>query len=262
MFEKNINNLYNLIKSSFNPYISLEFREKLIKCFSIILLFLLIAIGTIGGCGGSGGNGDDGGGGGELAGETNCSDGLDNDGDTQVDCADIDCILDPDCPECEEIVAILCDRADECGFVLIDECVVDFVFNDLGFDCEEFLAGPFNDECMEDMDDFDCDELGEDILPESCGDELIIPEIQVPPRACEDLIEAQCNRQVECDSITFDECKLVFLFLIEDFFGFDCSDISEGPTLDECLEDLDDFDCDLINDGFTPDSCTGVLVPN
>jgi len=214
MFEKNINNLYNLIKSSLNPYRSLELRQRVIKCFSIILLFILIAIGNIGGCGGSGGNGDDGGGGGELAGETNCSDGLDNDGDTQVDCADIDCILDPACPECEEIVAILCDRADECGFVFADECVIDFVFNDLGIDCEEFLAGPFTDECMEDMDNFDCDELGEDILPESCGGELIIPEIQVPPGPCEDLFVAECTRVVECDSLTIDECLLGFLYFL------------------------------------------------
>jgi len=57
MFEKNINNLRNR-KSSLNPYRSLELRQRVIKCFSIILLFLLIAIGTIGGCGGGGGDGD------------------------------------------------------------------------------------------------------------------------------------------------------------------------------------------------------------
>ncbi|MDA2921050.1 hypothetical protein MYX76_16435, partial [Desulfobacterota bacterium AH_259_B03_O07] len=32
-----------------------------------------------------------------ISGETNCTDGIDNDGDTQIDCDDFDCILDPAC---------------------------------------------------------------------------------------------------------------------------------------------------------------------
>jgi len=141
----------------------------IVRLVSISLLFVLIAIATIGGCGG-GGSGD---GGGEFAGETNCSDKIDNDGDGEVDCADIDCILDPVCSECQEIVAILCDRLEECGFLLFDECVVDFVFNDLGFDCGDFLAGPFNDDCAEDIDNFDCAAFGDDDLPDSCGGEFV-----------------------------------------------------------------------------------------
>jgi hypothetical protein len=238
-----------------------------LRLISVSLLFVIIAFATIGGCGG-GGDGD---GGGEFAGETNCSDKVDNDGDGEVDCADIDCILDPACPECQEIVAILCDRADECGFVLVDECVADYVFNDLGFDCREFLAGAFTDECMEDMDNFDCDAFGNsglptfrvyDDLPDSCGDEFIVPELQVPPGACEDFFVAICDRVVECDIGTFDECLLELLFFFEEVAGIDCSNVFEGDTLDECIEDLDDFDCDLIGDAIVPDSCIGVLVGN
>ena len=137
-----------------------------LRLISTSFLFILIAFLTIGGCGG-GGDGD-----GDFAGETNCSDMIDNDGDGEIDCEDIDCSLDPACttptptptptpsptptptPACDEIVDIICDRADECGFVLVDECLPDYVFNNLGFDCEDFLAGPFTDECMEDMDDW------------------------------------------------------------------------------------------------------------
>jgi len=61
---------------------------------NLTLALLLIAFMNIGGCGGgSGGNGN----GGDLAGEMNCTDKIDNDGDTEIDCDDIDCILDPAC---------------------------------------------------------------------------------------------------------------------------------------------------------------------
>jgi len=71
----------------------------LIRLFSVFLLILFISFGAIGGCGGGDedNNGESSGNGGELAGEQNCTDGIDNDGDTEIDCEDIDCILDPAC---------------------------------------------------------------------------------------------------------------------------------------------------------------------
>ena len=64
-----------------------------LRLLGIAVLFVFVGLGTVGGCGGSG----DGDGNGDLAGEINCTDGIDNDGDTETDCSDIDCILDPFC---------------------------------------------------------------------------------------------------------------------------------------------------------------------
>ena len=67
----------------------------------MFIFIFLISFGTIGGCGG----GDESNGSigieEELAGELNCTDGIDNDGDTEIDCDDIDCILDPACTDDE-----------------------------------------------------------------------------------------------------------------------------------------------------------------
>jgi len=71
----------------------------LFRLFSLFIIIIFISFGTIGGCGGGDeeSNGESSGNGGELAGEQNCTDGIDNDGDTEIDCEDIDCILDPAC---------------------------------------------------------------------------------------------------------------------------------------------------------------------
>jgi len=75
-----------------------------LRIVSVFLLLILISLGTTGGCGGDdendGLNVIDGG---ELSGELNCTDGIDNDGDTEIDCDDIDCILDPECKDDETL---------------------------------------------------------------------------------------------------------------------------------------------------------------
>jgi len=85
-----------------------------IRLLTITLLFIFIAIGTIGGCGDSGIVG-------EFAGEVNCMDGIDNDGDTETDCEDIDCILDPACNvTCDDFLEAFCNRAVDCdGFTFL-----------------------------------------------------------------------------------------------------------------------------------------------
>jgi len=72
---------------------------RIVKLFSITFLLICITFGTIGGCGGGDedNNGASSSNGGGLAGEQNCTDGIDNDSDTDTDCDDIDCILDPAC---------------------------------------------------------------------------------------------------------------------------------------------------------------------
>lgn len=80
------------------------------KNLSKFLLIIIIGFGTVGGCGGGNGEGDEIIGGDDFAGEQNCTDMIDNDGDTEVDCDDIDCVLDPSCTTCEENLEILCDK--------------------------------------------------------------------------------------------------------------------------------------------------------
>jgi len=59
----------------------------------LLFLFLIAVLGfSFTACDGGGESSSNGG---ELAGEQNCTDGIDNDGDTEIDCEDIDCILDP-----------------------------------------------------------------------------------------------------------------------------------------------------------------------
>lgn len=61
----------------------------------LLLVLLIVVVGfSFTSCDGGGDSGNDGG---ELAGEQNCTDGIDNDGDTEIDCEDIDCILNPAC---------------------------------------------------------------------------------------------------------------------------------------------------------------------
>ena len=61
----------------------------------LLFLFLIVVLGfSFTACDGGGESSSNGG---ELAGEQNCTDGIDNDGDTETDCEDIDCIFDPAC---------------------------------------------------------------------------------------------------------------------------------------------------------------------
>ena len=69
---------------------------------------------------------------------------------------------------------------------------------------------------------------------------------------CDDFIEAYCNRVVDCDGGTFENC-IVFAELF--IFSLDCNDIEDLPTVNECITDLENFDCeDLLND-LGPVSC-------
>lgn len=70
---------------------------RIFKLFSITFLLICITFGTMIGCEDEENNGGSSNDGGELSGELNCTDGIDNDSDTETDCDDIDCILDPAC---------------------------------------------------------------------------------------------------------------------------------------------------------------------
>jgi len=248
---------------------------RIIKLFSITFLFLCLIFGTMVSCDGDGDNGEDE----ELAGELVCDDGIDNDDDGDTDCDDIDCILDPACEEpvvqvisCDELVMILCDRADTCGFVLAEECLFSYMFEDLLLECEdfiqdfdmiakdEFVSQTPSEECMMDMASFDCQAFDNFDLPPSCGDGWLIPPIAIPDNPCGEIFTAQCSRVEECDTVTFDQCLVGSLFLIEDFLGFDCDAALKGSTFDECIADLPSFDCVLVNAGEVPPTCVDQLL--
>jgi len=158
--------------------LNLGFGEVLmnyIRLLGIAVLFVFVGLGTVGGCGSSGGSGD-GDGNGDLAGEINCMDGIDNDGDTQTDCDDIDCILDPVCNmpvlSCEDIKNAFCERSAECFDQLtVELCLIALgVIEDSGFECEEIFNLSNAQDCVADLDNFDCQEL--DIAPPvSCSPE-------------------------------------------------------------------------------------------
>ena len=185
---------------------------RLMTIISIIFLFIFISFGTIGGCGGGNGDGESNGNGNEgLAGETNCMDGIDNDGDTEIDCADIDCILDPNCDaDCEDFINALCERRVECNAAMNFENCVDFF--ELFSGCDEFFeALPDPNQCIADLDNFDCEALNEDtLLPDTC----------TPVGACN-----ICETDEDCPE------GLVCSMCFEGLFGM------EGPT--ECTGVVD-----------------------
>ena len=184
-----------------------------LRFLSFLILIILISFGTIGGCGG--GDGDGSGNGGELAGEMNCTDGIDNDDDTEIDCADIDCILDPACTiACEEFVEAYCDRIGECGVILLVPCkdsIESLIENEDVFDCTQITNLPTANECITDLDEFDCDALIDDFGPESCSaSEGLCDECEVDEDCGEGLLCFDCKEDCtgvdsRCTNAFFDQ---------------------------------------------------------
>ena len=86
--------------------------------------------------------------------EMNCSDGFDNDGDGKIDCNDDDCADDQ---SCVEIGRTRC--TDEEGFIHCDnpECSHDPACTETGFECSDFQDNDLDG--LIDCEDPDC--LGE-----------------------------------------------------------------------------------------------------
>ena len=145
---------------------------RIIKLISIIFLLVTVTFG-LGGCDSSENddNQDE-----ELAGELICDDGIDNDGDTDIDCDDIDCILDPVCEvACDDIIAAYCDKTAECNGTTFEDCILEFdgfLNNDnmLGnaFDCEIIVELPTAQQCVEDIGNMDCSAIDNVEAPDSC----------------------------------------------------------------------------------------------
>ena len=170
---------------------------RIIKLASIIFLFICISFGTIGGCGDSEINIDGDGNGGIFDGDDN--------GLSQL---------------CEDFINALCERGGECNAAPNFDNCVDFFELFTGCDLIENLPNP--NQCIADLDNFDCVAFTEDtLLPDTC----------TPVGAC-DICEtdADCPEELFCSSC---------------FDGFD--DLDGFPGLD----DLDGLD--------GPPECTGVV---
>jgi len=142
---------------------------RILKLLSIITLFFLITFGIIGGCG----SGSDGDGNGEVVIELICDDGIDNDGNGFTDCEDLACVIDPVCEvvSCEAIFDSLCDRFEVCELGTFEDCIL--VFELLGFNCEN-IESTATQECIDDLNIFDCEDVEMGNLPDSCADTLTI----------------------------------------------------------------------------------------
>ena len=142
---------------------------RLIKLLSITFLLSFLIIGTMVGCDGD--DGDNGNGNGELAGETECADLMDNDDDGEIDCEDIDCILAPNCVEvtCDDFLEAFCNRQVQCNGLTFEECIAFAELFISSLDCSDIEELPTANQCIADLDNFSCEDLLNDLGPESCA---------------------------------------------------------------------------------------------
>jgi len=158
------------------------------------------------------------GGNGGIAGEINCTDGIDNDGDTLIDCEDIDCILAPACnvisATCEDFINAVCERSGECNAVFNFENCVTFFGNFTNCNTIHNLLDV--NQCIADLDNFDCVALTEDtLLPDTCTSEGTCD-------ICES--NADCPVGLSCNDC-FDNCTgAVDRCIPLSFFFADCID--------------------------------------
>lgn len=73
---------------------------------------------------------------------------------------------------------------------------------------------------------------------------------------CEEFVNASCNRLDECGILFIIPCEDSLLLLIEEEEIFDCNQIVELPTANECISDLANFDCEALINDLGPDSCS------
>jgi len=151
---------------------------RIIKLSSITFLFLCLTFGTMVSCDGDD-NQDE-----ELAGELICDDGIDNDDDGDTDCEDFDCILDPNCVvvTCDDFFEAGCNRVVECDEGgNIEECIA---ISELVVDCNIINNFPNPNQCIADLENFNCELLDAGFLPNSC----------TPVSACE-----ECQNDSDCE---------------------------------------------------------------
>ena len=150
-----------------------------LRLLVIFVIFVLVGLGTMWGCDPLSGV-DWVGPGANKPGETNCTDGIDNEGDNIIDCEDVECHFDPVCfvpevPSCDDIKIHYCQRSAQCDKKPTNKpqdlelrrelCLLELeeVIEGSGFDCEEIFNLPNARDCSIELYHTGCRDL--DIAP-------------------------------------------------------------------------------------------------
>lgn len=211
--------------------------KRLVKMCFFVLIFAGLGLFNIGGCGSSGG-----GGGGEgccVVGPDACVDGT-----NQAECDLLEGVLDkgvmcsaiPECGvvppptnppptnppptnpppvlSCEDIENALCERTEECDQeITVELCfsALEFLKDASGLACEEIFNLSNAQDCVADLDNFDCQEL--DIAPPaSCSPEGVCDICETDndcdeSQLCFECFE-DCTGAVDrCSSVFFSRCE-------------------------------------------------------
>ncbi|MDM8516317.1 MopE-related protein [Desulfobacterales bacterium HSG16] len=204
--------------------------------------------------------------------ETSCKDGIDNDCDGFIDCADSDCVGTSDCKSCTD--------KDEDGYFAEAECSTEVDCNDndpaihpgnpetncndnIDNDCDKLVdckdsdcTGSVdckNDQCID--ADSDGSFVGHGCFPVDCDDS---DPARSPdnPEICDDKIDNDCDGHIDCDDT--DDCASEQAcnctdqdkdgYFLEDGCGteIDCDDTNQAiyPGATEICGDSIDQDCD------------------
>jgi hypothetical protein len=101
------------------------------------------------------------------------------------------------------------------------------------------------------------------IVVTGCGSGMDDPAPVSPAQACQNFVDARCNKEAECAVPTdrarvLEDCQFVFKINI------DCSEVQGlGPTYSACLADTNALSCasyDPQNGLPSPSSCKGILL--
>jgi len=192
-----------------------------LRLLGILILFVLVGLGTVGGCGSSGG-----GGGGEgccVIGPDACVDGT-----NQAECDLLEGVLDkgvlcgaiPECGDvppvlgCEDIEDAFCEKSAECIEITVELCLLglDIIKEGNELDCEEIFNLSSAQDCVADLDNFDCPESDLNIIPASCSPEGVCNICETDndcdaSQLCFECFE-DCTGEVDrCASALFSRCE-------------------------------------------------------
>jgi len=137
---------------------------------------------------------------------------IDNDGDTEIDCDDIDCILDPNCvpASCDDFLNASCQLFEDCELIPFEDCILALEL--AGLVCEN-VESTATQECINDIDETSCDVAEMGVEPESCLG------TQVPIGLCDECeVDEDCPVGLFCFPCTadctgvVDRCTSLILF--------------------------------------------------
>jgi hypothetical protein len=153
--------------------------------------------------------------------ETQCTDQVDNDCDTYVDCDDPDCSNDPNCQEC--VPEAEDENTQDCDNGIDDDCDGDVDCDDAGCANAPICNGctPSTESCTNGQDDdcdglVDCEDLDDCATHETCLTDCVPTE--TPEVSCTDGLDNDCDGLIDCAD----------------------SDCASNPACTECTEEIPD----------------------